>query len=155
MKKTIPKKHNKRVVVFGDFDLLHPGHLHFLREARKHGDELFVIVTRSSVIKKLKGRPPMFGQEHRRDVVSALSLVDHAMLGDAKIGSFYTLANIAPDVVCIGHDQKEFGKAIKTYYAHTKQNGRTRRLTPYNPKTYKSEHLKKYIAGESCLKCAL
>jgi len=35
-----------RVMATGVFDLLHPGHLYFLTEARKHGDELIVVVAR-------------------------------------------------------------------------------------------------------------
>ena len=46
----------KKVLVFGTFDILPPGHLYFLREAKKHGEHLTVVVTPSAVVKQLKGK---------------------------------------------------------------------------------------------------
>jgi FAD synthetase len=45
----------KRVVMtFGTFDLLHPGHLHYLSEAKKLGDYLITIVARDATVERLK-----------------------------------------------------------------------------------------------------
>ncbi|MFH1181685.1 MAG: adenylyltransferase/cytidyltransferase family protein, partial [Candidatus Woesearchaeota archaeon] len=52
------------VMVFGTFDILHRGHEHFLRQAKKHG-RLIVVVARSSIVRKLKGKPPMFSERKR------------------------------------------------------------------------------------------
>src|SRR5207245_1761445 len=48
-----------RVMATGVFDLLHPGHVYFLREARKLGDELWVVVARDSTARKFKHEPIM------------------------------------------------------------------------------------------------
>ncbi|RLF88059.1 FAD synthase, partial [Thermococci archaeon] len=46
-----------RVVVGGVFDILHVGHIHFLKMAKELGDELIVIVAHDETVKKRKGRP--------------------------------------------------------------------------------------------------
>jgi len=72
----------RTVVVFGVFDLLHPGHLYFLREARKHGDHLTVVVTRDTRVRAEKNHTPVFTERERLEMVAALKGVDKAVLGD-------------------------------------------------------------------------
>lgn len=93
----------KHVVVFGVFDILHPGHLYFLRQAKKQG-ELTVIVTRDARAKKEKGRKPFFSQGERVKRVRAIKQVDRAILGD-KIGEWKVLKKLKPSIVCVGYDQ--------------------------------------------------
>ncbi len=94
----------KRVVVFGVFDLLHPGHLYFLQQAKKCGDYLTVVVTRDARVQAEKKRKPVFNERERLQMISALQVVDHAVLGD-KVGEWTILKKLKPDVVCVGHDQ--------------------------------------------------
>ena len=94
----------RKVVVFGVFDLLHPGHLYFLREARKHGDHLTVVVTRDARVKHEKKHKPFFSERERVEMVSALRIVDHAVFGD-KVGEWRILKKLRPNVVCVGYDQ--------------------------------------------------
>ena len=92
----------RRVVAQGTFDLLHPGHLHYLSEARSMGDELHVIVSRSeNVTHKEK---PVVGDRQRRDMIAALEPVDEARLGDTE-DFFVPIRDIDPDVIVLGHDQ--------------------------------------------------
>jgi len=46
-----------KVLAFGTFDILHPGHEFYLKEAKKHGDILDVVVARDSTVEKIKGKP--------------------------------------------------------------------------------------------------
>lgn len=94
----------KHVVAFGVFDILHPGHLHFLREAKKQGTHLIVVVTRDARAKMEKRRKPFFNERERLGIVSAVKWVDQAVLGD-RIGEWQVLKKLRPDVVCIGYDQ--------------------------------------------------
>lgn len=88
----------------GVFDLLHPGHLYFLREARKLGDELWVVVARDSTARKFKHEPIM-SEKSRLEMVESLKPVDRAVLGHE--GNIYDiLSEIRPDVVAIGFDQE-------------------------------------------------
>ena len=59
----------KRVVVFGVFDKLHPGHNHFLHQAKLFGDELVVCLARDTIVAELKGRPPKHPEIERREMV--------------------------------------------------------------------------------------
>src|SRR5665647_2239466 len=70
----------RRVVATGTFDILHPGHIYYLEESRKRGDELWVIVARDA---NVKHKPhPIIPEEHRLQMVAALKPVSHAILGD-------------------------------------------------------------------------
>jgi FAD synthetase len=87
----------------GVFDLLHPGHLYFLREARKLGDELVVVVARDSTARRFKHEPIM-AEASRVQLVEALKAVDRAVLGHE--GDIYEILDeIRPDVIAIGFDQ--------------------------------------------------
>ncbi len=87
----------------GVFDLLHPGHLYFLREARKLGDELWVVVARDRTARRFK-HEPITPEESRLQLVEALKPVDRAVLGHE--GNIYDILDeIRPDVVAIGFDQ--------------------------------------------------
>lgn len=93
-----------QVVVFGVFDLLHPGHWYFLREAKKQGDRLTVVVTRNARAIREKGRKPFLNERERLVMVRALRVVNHTVLGD-RVGEWKVLKRLRPDVVCIGYDQ--------------------------------------------------
>jgi len=91
-----------RVLATGTFDLLHPGHLLYLSEARALGDELYVIVARDSMIKH---KPkPIVPEEQRLAMVQALRIVDKAMLGSEK-DIFEPLRQIKPDIIALGKNQ--------------------------------------------------
>ena len=92
----------RRVVATGTFDILHPGHIYYLGESRKLGDELFVIVARDVNVKH-KPRP-IIPEEQRRLMVASLRPVDHAILGD-KTDMFLPIEEIRPDVITIGFNQ--------------------------------------------------
>ncbi|MHB8396410.1 MAG: adenylyltransferase/cytidyltransferase family protein [Thermoplasmataceae archaeon] len=93
-----------RIMASGVFDLLHPGHLHFLREARKLGDELVVVVARDSTAKR-NGKTLIFDEKERLKMVSELRVVDRAVLGHEG-DIFRTVADIKPDIIALGFDQK-------------------------------------------------
>ena len=92
-----------RVMATGVFDLLHPGHIHYLTEARKLGDELVVVVARDSTAERLKHRP-IVPEAQRLEMVAALKPVGRATLGHE--GNIYDiLSEIRPDVIALGFDQ--------------------------------------------------
>jgi FAD synthetase len=108
-----------RVVLSGGvFDVLHPGHIHFLSHAGKKGDLLVVVLARDALVKRSKGRSPVSSEEDRLLMVSSLRQVDAAVLGS---GSRYsdTLEKVSPDVVCLGYDQKPDLEKVKRYVRKT------------------------------------
>ncbi len=90
-----------RVLATGAFDVLHPGLIHYLREAAALGDELVVVVARDDRRTGL-----LMDEETRRTLVAALEMVDEAVLGGAAGKPMLdAVAEVAPDVVALGHDQ--------------------------------------------------
>ncbi len=87
----------------GVFDLLHPGHIYFLSEARKLGDELVVVVARDSTARRFK-HEPITSDGSRVEIVAALKSVDRAVLGHE--GNIYDILDeIRPDIIALGFDQ--------------------------------------------------
>ncbi|HTW77458.1 MAG TPA: adenylyltransferase/cytidyltransferase family protein [Thermoplasmata archaeon] len=92
-----------RVMATGVFDLLHPGHVYFLTEAKKLGDELVVVVARDRTARRLKHEP--YVPEHiRREMVEALKPVDRAVLGSTT-DIYETVVRERPDLIALGYDQ--------------------------------------------------
>lgn len=91
-----------RVVATGTFDIIHPGHLFYLEESRKLGDELYVIVARDANVRH-KPRP-VIREEQRRNIVASLKPVDYAVLGDLN-DMFRPIEEIRPDIITIGYNQ--------------------------------------------------
>lgn len=88
----------------GVFDLLHPGHLQMLEEAKKLGDELVVVLACDESAEREKHRP-ITPEEHRRRMVEALKPVDRAVLGHR--GDYYRIVEeLRPDIIALGFDQK-------------------------------------------------
>jgi FAD synthetase len=119
-----------RVVAQGTFDLLHPGHVHYLREAAAMGEELCVIVSRSTNITH-KERP-IVPASQRRVLVDALDPVDHAVLGHPE-DIFVPIEEIDPDVIVLGHDQHHEESAIEDALAARDIDCAVRRTTACEP----------------------
>lgn len=119
-----------RIVAQGTFEILHPGHLHYLREAAAMGDELHVIVARAANVTHKPA--PVIPDRQRRDVVDALSCVDVAHLGhEADI--FEPIAAIDPAVIALGHDQHHAVEAIEEALAARELDCEVRRASAREP----------------------
>lgn len=71
----------KNVLVGGCFDLIHYGHVRFLTEAKKLGDRLVVALESDENVRRMKGSSrPIHTQEQRRDMLLALTVVDHVLM---------------------------------------------------------------------------
>ncbi|MFC4542173.1 adenylyltransferase/cytidyltransferase family protein [Halosolutus amylolyticus] len=100
----------RTVIAQGTFDILHPGHVHYLEEAAAMGDELIVIVARKANVDHKEA--PICPATQRRDVVGALEAVDEAILGHEE-DIFVPIEEIDPDVIALGHDQHHDADAIE------------------------------------------
>jgi FAD synthetase len=120
----------KRVLATGTFDILHPGHLRYLEEARKLGDELWVIVARDV---NVRHKPkPVLPESHRLRMVRALKVVDHAMLGSRR-DIFEPLKRIKPDVIALGPDQRFTVSQIRKELRKRGINSKVVRIKKYDP----------------------
>ncbi|MFC7098748.1 FAD synthase [Halobaculum marinum] len=115
----------------GTFDILHPGHLHYLEDAARHGDELHVIVARrDNVTHKPK---PVCPDRQRRDMVGALSVVDEAHLGHPE-DFFVPVRDIDPDVIVLGFDQHHDEEALTAALANAGIGAEVTRATGREPR---------------------
>lgn len=105
----------RRVMAAGVFDLLHLGHVHYLTEAKKLGDELVVVVATDVMVAKRKHQP-IIPQEQRLALVAALKPVDVAMLGSPQ-DQYLTVAAVKPDVIALGYDDYHKADEIRAELA--------------------------------------
>jgi len=96
-----------KVMATGTFDILHPGHGLYLEKAKQLGgknSKLIVVVARDSTV-HAKKRVPIVNESQRLEMVKLLKPVDEAYLGH-KTDMFKIVAEINPDIIAIGPDQK-------------------------------------------------
>ena len=92
-----------KVLIAGNFDVIHPEHIYFLTEASKLG-EVTVVVARDETIKKFKGRAPIFNENERKLILENLKMIKKVILGDQK--DFFTPVLLEkPDIIFLGPDQ--------------------------------------------------
>ncbi len=116
----------------GTFDLLHLGHIYYLKEAKKLGDKLIVVVAHDSTVRKLK-HEPINPQEIRLRLIQELKIVDEAYIGYEE-DIYKIVTEIKPDIIALGYDQIHNEKNICT---ELKKRGITARVV----------RLKKYDGG--------
>lgn len=107
-----------RVMAQGTFDLIHPGHIHYLQESRALGDELYVIIARDSRL----DTEPVMPEDARRLVVEALKPVDRALLGSEE-DIFVSVEHVQPDIITLGHDQPYAVDALREQLAENSLEG--------------------------------
>src|SRR3982074_2558491 len=106
---TVREKRNGRRVVFtnGCFDLLHPGHVRCLAEARSLGDLLVVAVNSDGSVRGNKGpERPLVPQNDRAEVLAALASVDYVTIFDEPTPRDL-IARLLPSVLVKGADAKK------------------------------------------------
>ncbi len=99
-------KKERKTVVFtnGCFDLLHRGHLHLLREAKKRGDILVVALNSDRSVKAIKGPDrPIFPDSERAELIAALEMVDYVTCFDEP-DPYEVIRELKPDVLVKGGD---------------------------------------------------
>lgn len=102
--KTIVQSH-------GVFDLIHPGVIAHLKDAKKQGDVLIVTVIRDRDVRKGPGRP-IFQEKLRVENVASLEQVDYASLVDDDV-PFDCVGKLRPDIFVKGKDYKERDRVIR------------------------------------------
>ncbi len=100
----IIRKNKKIVFTNGCFDLLHIGHVRYLKEARKLGDFLVVGINSDSSVKELKGPTrPIQNQDDRAEILSSLEAVDATVIFTESTPE-RLIKNVKPDILVKGGD---------------------------------------------------
>lgn len=106
----------KWVAVSGGFDPLHIGHVRMLKQARKLGDKLVVILNNDNWLKNKKGFVFM-AENERKEVIEMFPFVDKVVLTEHKISDpdrsvVRSLEKLMPDVFANGGDRKPDGDPV-------------------------------------------
>lgn len=135
------KENPKVVMIFGTFDYLHAGHEDYIKQARKHGDTLIVVVGRDRTVARVKNRPPDHNEKERMTAIKESGLVDKVILGNLD-DKHKIILKYRPDVICLGYDQFAFTYTLQKTIIDNKLNTQIVRLNPYRPEVYKSSIIK-------------
>jgi len=107
LQKIVRSERNKgKIIVLanGCFDLIHAGHIRYLREAKKHGDILVVALNSDASVRKLKGRGrPILPERERAEILASFSDVDYLIIFDEPDVK-NILLSLKPDVHAKGSD---------------------------------------------------
>jgi len=99
-------KADGKEIVFtnGCFDLLHPGHVHYLEKAKAEGDVLVVALNSDTSVRKIKGQDrPILGEEDRCEIISALGCVDFVTIFEEELPQAI-VEELIPHVLVKGGD---------------------------------------------------
>ena len=134
----------------GVFDILHPGHLRFLAESKRRGGpgaRLVVVVARDETVLRRKGRKPILSEKERLQMISALRVVDRAVLGHKHLDMIGFLREIRPSIVSVGYDQNDIKSSVEKLIKQEKLGIRVVQIRRFGPPTHNSStKLKKQIA---------
>ena len=122
-------------MVFGVFDGLHEGHIHFLTSAKALCDELYIVVASDEAVEALKGKLPKHSHMKRKDFLKSMGEGFVIVDGDREPGEWTVIDSYDPDRVYLGYDQGDIGRALK------KQGIPCTFLDAYKPETFKSSLL--------------
>ena len=95
---------HRLVFTNGVFDLLHVGHVRYLKQARALGDALVIAINSDRSVSELKGPDrPVFDQSERAEILASLRDVDYVVVFD-DISPRSLIAQLLPDVLVKGGD---------------------------------------------------
>jgi D-glycero-beta-D-manno-heptose 1-phosphate adenylyltransferase len=100
------ERRSSRRIVFtnGCFDLLHPGHIRTLEQARSLGDVLVVGLNGDGSVRRMKGDSrPIMAEDERAEVLAALAAVDYVVVFEQATPR-ELIARLLPDVLVKGAD---------------------------------------------------
>ena len=138
----------KKVFIAGTFDILHPGHINFIKQAQVLGNFLVVVLARDKNIIKIKGQAPHFSEEERfRNLSQALApfnLVGKVVMGDLT-DPFKILKEERPDVVALGYDQQAYVNGLHDLRLNSDLHFKVERLEPFKEDVCKGKNLRKTL----------
>ena len=95
---------SRTVITFGTFDVFHVGHVRVLERAAALGDRLVVGVSADALNIAKKGRPPVFSQDERLEIIAALRVVDEVFVEESLEQKRDYILKYGADVLVMGDD---------------------------------------------------
>jgi len=97
---------SKIVFTNGCFDIIHIGHVRYLREAKALGDVMFIGLNSDQSVSAIKPGRPVNNQEQRAEVLASLEMVDYVVIFD-ETTPYELIKLVQPDVLVKGGDWKK------------------------------------------------
>lgn len=131
-----------KVLASGKFDILHPGHLYYLKESLElvENSELWVVIAHEANVENC-----VFSNQERKGVVEALEFVDEVVVGRRKISYEEVLRKVRPDLLALGFDQESEG--LEKILEELDMEIKVVRVSSLKPEKYSSSRIKKEIKG--------
>jgi FAD synthetase len=132
----------KKVMTFGTFDVYHKGHENYLRQSRKLGDYLIVVVARDKTVSTVKNQETRNKEQTRKNILEKSGLADEVALGDLE-NKYAVIEKHRPEVIALGYDQKVDFSELEKKLKEIKLEAKIVRLESHKPEIYKSSKLKR------------
>lgn len=132
-----------KIMIFGTFDVLHLGHIHFFKQARKLAKNPYLIVSiaRDTNVIRIKKVKPYHSERDRKALIEELKIVDKVILGD-KNNYLKHIITEKPDIIALGYDQFTYTEKLEEDLLKNKLKTKIKRLKEFKPSIYKSSHIK-------------
>ena len=105
--KDLQKSNKKVVFTNGCFDMLHTGHIHLLKEAKKYGDQLIIGLNSDDSVKRLKGSGrPLQSSEIRKLALLSTGIVDEVIIFEENT-PLALIEALKPDFLVKGGDYQK------------------------------------------------
>lgn len=128
-------------MLFGTFDVLHPGHLWFLKKASEYG-RLIVVLTPDKMCLHYKGLLPCRAYDDRKLCLEKISYVYKIAPADMRPGSFRILEKLRPSVIVLGYDQELLRPQLLKRLSDFNMNPDLITLPPYRRRLYRASRLR-------------
>ena len=133
------KEFNK-VVIFGTFDIVHPGHISVFKYAKSLAKELCVVIARDQNI--YKETQLIFNEQQRLENISQYEIVNKTILGDLNNPlAFYN--QLKPDLIVLGYDQYQNVDLLKQL-----KNIKIKKAPPYHEGLFKARKIKNILVDQ-------
>ena len=101
------QSHGRKIVFTnGCFDIIHTGHIKYLRQAKSLGDILVIGLNSDTSVSRIKPKRPVNPQEQRAEVLASLEMVDYVTLFDDDT-PYELIKYLKPDILVKGGDWKK------------------------------------------------
>lgn len=131
-------------MLFGTFDILHPGHINLFEQAKKYADNLVVVVAQDINVRKNKKHKSIFNQRERIKMLKNIILINNVILGN-KENYYQVISKNKPDIIAFGYDQKDYGSGLEEFLKENNLKSKIIRLKAYQPQRLKSHKVREYI----------